>query len=280
MTHQPVVPFSRLGRPSSDDQKARTTANFNAIAAEYDVGPGHFAYFGRRLAEAAQIQTGHRVLDVATGRGAVLLPTAELVGCNGEAIGIDMAEQMLRGAAAEVDRLGLPATLQQMDGESLDFSDQRFDRVLCGFGLMFLRDLDRALQGFHRVLKSDGRLAVSTWHITQSDALNAVLAELGQHVDSNSQFSRLRDPAEVEVAVARAGFRNLDVHFERSAFVFRDLEEYWQAGRGTGVRPRIDALSAEQAANARELLAQRLERHRRPGGFQVEAVAIFALASP
>ena len=55
-------------------RKARAKTQFNTVAAEYDAGPGCFAHFGRRLVSAAKIQSGQRVLDVASGRGAVLFP--------------------------------------------------------------------------------------------------------------------------------------------------------------------------------------------------------------
>ena len=58
--------------------KALARAVFNAVAADYDAeGVGIFAHFGRRLVAAAGVAPGERVLDVATGRGAVLVPAAE-----------------------------------------------------------------------------------------------------------------------------------------------------------------------------------------------------------
>jgi ubiquinone/menaquinone biosynthesis C-methylase UbiE len=55
-------------------QKARVRAQFDTAALEYDTGPGCFAYFGKRLVESAEILPDHRVLDVATGRGAAFFP--------------------------------------------------------------------------------------------------------------------------------------------------------------------------------------------------------------
>ncbi len=207
-----------------------------------------------------------------------MIPAAEQVGADGEVIGIDLAEDMLHATAVEINRRGLPAKLLRMDAESLDFPDQSFERVLCGFGIMFLPNLDQALREFGRVLKRSGRLALSTWHVGQNDELNPVLAELGQSVDPHPQFTRLRDPAEVELALTRSGLHEVDIRIERATFVFRDLEEYWQTGPGTGARARIDALSSEQAVLARRLLADRLEPHHRSDGFHVDAAAIFALA--
>ena len=67
----------------SNDQEARkaqTITLFNALSSDYDSGAACFAHFGRRLVDVADINAGARVLDIATGRGAVLFPAAERVG--------------------------------------------------------------------------------------------------------------------------------------------------------------------------------------------------------
>jgi ubiquinone/menaquinone biosynthesis C-methylase UbiE len=60
----------------SDDaeaRKAQTGALFSSLALDYDP-VGIFAHFGRRLVAIVGIEDGQQVLDVASGRGAVLLP--------------------------------------------------------------------------------------------------------------------------------------------------------------------------------------------------------------
>ena len=69
--------------------------------------------------------------------------------------------------------------MQVMDAEHLDFPDASFDRVLCGFGIMFFPNQMRALGEFRRVMKSGGRLAVSTWRVAQTSEIEAAMAELG-----------------------------------------------------------------------------------------------------
>ena len=60
-----------------------------------------------------------------------------------------------------------------MTAEHLDFPDATFDRVLCGFGMMFFPDQLRAFGEFRRVVKSGGRLAVSTWRVSQTSEIEA-----------------------------------------------------------------------------------------------------------
>src|SRR5262245_26020432 len=106
-------------------RKARAKAQFNTVAAEYDAGPGCFAHFGRRLVTAAEIQPGQQVLDVATGRGAVLFPCAEQVGQTGQVVGVDLADEMVRATNEEAARRGISARAQVMDAEHLCVSQDQ-----------------------------------------------------------------------------------------------------------------------------------------------------------
>jgi ubiquinone/menaquinone biosynthesis C-methylase UbiE len=76
---------------------------FGRGARDYDrVGTPIFGRLGRRLVELAAVQAGDHVLDVATGRGAVLLAAAELVGERGRVIGVDLAEEMVALTSADM----------------------------------------------------------------------------------------------------------------------------------------------------------------------------------
>jgi ubiquinone/menaquinone biosynthesis C-methylase UbiE len=142
----------------SDDaltRKSETAALFSSMATGFDSG-GAFAHFGQRLVEVVGIEPGQRVLDVASGRGAVLFPAMERVGSAGEAVGVDLAEGMVKAANEEAQRRGFGTPARVMDAERLDFPDGAFERVLCGFGVMFFPHLDQALGEFRRVLKPGG----------------------------------------------------------------------------------------------------------------------------
>jgi ubiquinone/menaquinone biosynthesis C-methylase UbiE len=116
----------------SNDQEARkaqTKTFFNTLSSDYDSGAGCFAHFGRRLVEVAGIDAGACVLDIASGRGAVLFPAAERVGAGGEVVGVDLANAMAHAASEEAARRGLKAHVSVMDAEELTFPDEVFDFV-------------------------------------------------------------------------------------------------------------------------------------------------------
>ena len=77
-------------------QQQQAAAVWTRAASSYShTGPPFFQYFGKELVNFAQVPPGARVLDVATGRGAVLFPAAEKVGQEGEVIGIDYSSSFL-----------------------------------------------------------------------------------------------------------------------------------------------------------------------------------------
>jgi SAM-dependent methyltransferase len=260
-------------------RKAQTRAVFERVAPEYDLaGPGCFAHYGRRLVEVVGVEPGQRVLDVATGRGAVLFPAAERVGAAGTAIGIDLAEGMVRATGDEVRHRNLPASVRVMDAEQLDFPDASFDRVLCGFGVMFFPDLARALAECRRVLKPGGRLGVSTWRIAQADDLGAVIAQLGL-TDTGDDIAHFRDPVNLERPLVAAGFAEVCVRDDPTTFRFTGIGEYWETARSTGLRRWLDRLDAAQLDRARAALAERLQPFRQSDGYYLGAAALLATAT-
>lgn len=259
-------------RDEAAERKARTSALFDRIA------PGCFAHFGRRLAEVAEVGPGQRVLDVATGRGAVLFAAADRVGPTGEVSGIDLAEGMVRLTSEEATRRGLAARIGIMDAERLDFPDATFDRVLCGFGVMFLPNLGRALGEFRRALAPGGRVGLSTWRVSQGDDLVAVLMQLGLMKPGEAQALQFNEPEHLERPLVAAGFSDVRVLIDAATFCYRDVEQYWQDARGTGLRHWLDALDAAQTMRAKDALAERFRPHRRADGIDLTAVALLATA--
>ena len=112
-----------------------------------------------RVADAADIRPGHRVLDVACGTGVLTRAAANRAGPSGAVTGLDLSRGMLAVAAS------LSPTLRWQHGtaEALPFPDQSFDAVVSQFGLMFVPDPVAALREMMRVLVPGGRLAVAVW---------------------------------------------------------------------------------------------------------------------
>lgn len=259
---------------SPETRKAQVAAQFSQLAPVYDVA-GCFAHFGRRLVETVGVEPGQRVLDVASGRGAVLFPAAERVGSGGHVEGIDLAEGMVAAANAEAERRGVAARVRLMDAEHLDFPDASFDRVLCGFGIMFPPDQPQALRECRRVLKPGGRLGVTTWREAESHHLALVLSEVGRPQPRPPGW--ITDPDVLAALLTGAGFSDVRVVSDTHSFRHADLDAYWQSAMGTGARRGIEALSPEQTVQVRAALADRLEPYRQADGYIVPATALIAI---
>ena len=234
--HDPVAVAQR---------KQQTSGIYNRAAAAYDqLGPHYFSYFGRRLVELMQVPAGASVLDVATGRGAVLLPAAAAVGQYGRVVGIDFAAAMVVETTKELALRGLTnAEVYQMDAEQLEFPAESFDYLLCGFAVFFFPRLDRAMTEFRRVLKPHGRIGLTTWG-------NAYRAQ-AQWFDETVAAYLPRPPAAqptfhthagMEGVMDAAGFTGTQVVSEVQEFIYASKEEFWATLWSHGTRKALEAI--------------------------------------
>jgi len=107
----------------------------------------------RRLAAAAAVRPGDRVLDAACGTGDLAI--ADKKAGAASVVGLDFSERMLARA-----RRKAPLEWVQGDLLALPFEDASFDAATVGFGVRNVADLDAALAELRRVLRPGGRLAI------------------------------------------------------------------------------------------------------------------------
>lgn len=106
------------------------------------------------------VKQGAKALDVCSGTGDWAISLAEAVGENGQVIGLDFSENMLKVAAEKKQQLQAPH-LEFIHGNAMDlpFEDNTFDYVTIGFGLRNVPDYMTVLKEMHRVLKPGGMIA-------------------------------------------------------------------------------------------------------------------------
>lgn len=121
--------------------------------------PALFGQWASKVADAAQVQPGQRVLDVACGTGVLARAILPRAGPGGQAVGLDPNPGML----AVANELAPAVTWRQGAAESMPFPDQSFDAVVSQFGLMFFEDRQQAVREMLRVLTAEGRLVVAVW---------------------------------------------------------------------------------------------------------------------
>jgi SAM-dependent methyltransferase len=244
---------------------AKATDIFTKAAPTYDsVGPRHFTYFARELVDFAAVEAGSRVLDVATGTGAVLFALAERLADSGHVVGIDVTEAMLDRARAEARRRALRGVeLRRMDAHELEFADNSFDYVLCSFAFLSFRDKERALAEFRRVLAPAGWVCLLDaygWFFQhdprwswQEDILRSFGALPQEEV-------RPPAPGYLEAALQTSGFGALATTERSCDLRFRDEEEWWGWMWSHGSRQLLEAVPRARLEPLRRALFAGLGR--------------------
>lgn len=188
-------------------------------AYERYIVPAWMGGWAEDLVAAADLAPGQRVLDIACGTGIVARKAASLVGPAGTVTGFDADRNMLRYAARYAAGEGVgDIDWQAGDVARLPFSDRAYDAIFCQQGLQFFPDRPGAVAEMHRVLATDGRVAVSAWRAMERIPLFVILAEiLGNYLalDATAIFHAscsLSDRETLRGLFAKAGFRDIHVH--------------------------------------------------------------------
>jgi SAM-dependent methyltransferase len=106
---------------------------------------------------------GDAVLDIGCGFGDTTRRLAELVGPEGEALGVDVSEPFIASASREVEAAGLPnVSFRTADVQIAEF-DRSFDYAFSRMGVMFFANPVQALRNVRRALSPGGRLCAVVW---------------------------------------------------------------------------------------------------------------------
>lgn len=132
---------------------------------------------GETLCEAADVDAGSRVLDVACGNGNAALAAAHRF-CR--VVGIDYVPALLDRARQRAEAERLSIEFLQADAEALPFPADSFDAALSTFGVMFAPDQQRAARELTRVVRPGGKIALANW--TPEGFVGKMLVTVGKHV--------------------------------------------------------------------------------------------------
>ncbi|MFJ6137725.1 class I SAM-dependent methyltransferase [Kitasatospora sp. NPDC092286] len=247
---------------------------FNKAAKVYDQsGVEFFRPIGRRLVEFSGISAGASVLDVGSGRGAVLFPAAEAVGAGGEVVGIDISEEMVKYAQADAANLGLRHVgVQVMNGQRPEFAAGRFDAVVGSCSLFIWVKSADDVRPYLELLRAGGRFATaapsffSTAHGKWAlfpEAVNELLMpymllSLKQSGAYDSQFANaganwLITAESIEKTLADAGFVDIEVVEEELPVVVTSGEQWVEFTYTTGMRGMWERI---EESERRELIAE------------------------
>lgn len=117
----------------------------------------------------------HKILDIATGTGDMLLEIAK--NGNYELVGIDLSSNMLHIAQQKFNKLypNYSVKFILMPAEQLSFPDQQFDAVTIAFGIRNFENLSQSLSNIYNILKPQGKLLIIEFLKPQSFIIKYLL---------------------------------------------------------------------------------------------------------
>jgi SAM-dependent methyltransferase len=194
--------------------------------------PAIFGPWAPVLVEAASLQSGEQVLDVACGTSVVAREAAGRVGIDGKVIGLDLNPGMLAVARS----LGPNRVIEWQEGDAsaMPFPDAAFDIVFCQLGLQYFPDRPKALGEMNRVLASAGRLVLMVWRsIAQSPGFGLLADALERHVGAPAAAIMrapfcFASPEEVRALILGAGFQDVNVRAATGTVRFPSAEHFVQ----------------------------------------------------
>jgi len=196
------------------------------------VAPVLMGSFADEIVERLNVDEGSSVLEVAAGSGAL---TAALFPRVKSLLATDFAPQMIAVLRERLAVLGASnVRCEVMDGQALELDDSSFDAAACSFALMLFPDRRQGFAELCRVVRPNGRVAVTGWAGPDKveaiglllAALRAAFPEMPAPPSPPPVFT-LSDPAEFKAEMEATGFRDVDVELVARDLEVPDFETVW-----------------------------------------------------
>ena len=238
---------------------------WDRLAAGYDefVTPASNRDVAQAALRRAGLRPGMRLLDVASGSGALSIPAACL---GADVLAIDISPEMIAYLKARARQEGLSnLEARVMDGHALEMDDNQFDVAASQFGVMLFPDLPLGLDEMVRVTRAGGRVLVVAFGApTQVEFLTFFLSALqsvvpgftGLPLDPPPLPFQIADPEDLHRRMAEAGLEDVRVHRGIHELVVQSGQELWDwVVHSNPIGAQLVAgLAEEQRAGVRQVL--------------------------
>ena len=247
-----------LAAVKARQQATWSTGDFGRIGVRLSI-------VGETLAEAVDLRSTERVIDVAAGNGNASLAAARRLA---EVMSTDYVPALLEDGLRRAIAEGLILATRVADAEDLPFDDGSFDVALSTFGVMFAPDAPKAASELIRVVRPGGRIGLASWtpdgFVGELFKTTARFAPPPKGVLSPFEWGRRETIDALFGAHASAcSAREVDYVFrDVSARHFVDAFRRWYGPTNRA----FAALDAEGQAKLEAALLELLAKHDRGGG--------------
>jgi ubiquinone/menaquinone biosynthesis C-methylase UbiE len=267
----------------TDEAQRKAAVTYDAAADSYDDPANTFwACFGQKTIERLDLRNGQHVLDVCCGSGASALPAGDKVGPDGSVLGIDLSEKLLALARAKAKEQSLRnVEFRAGDMLALDLPEAHFDAVVCVFGIFFVPDMAAAVRALWRLVRSGGKLAITTWgprffEPATTAFWNSIRDVRPDLYKDFNPWDRICDPPSISALLHEAGIAHAKVVGEDGEHPIPSPEAWWAAVLGSGYRGTVEQLDAKDRERVR---TANLNYIRQSGINAVEANVVYATAN-
>jgi demethylmenaquinone methyltransferase/2-methoxy-6-polyprenyl-1,4-benzoquinol methylase len=208
---------------------------FNRIAGRYDLlnrllSFGQDIRWRKKLAHFLAHKDNQYVLDLATGTGDQLLYLFQESSRIGNAVGTDLALNMLEIGRKKISKKQLDQciSLEEGSAENIGYPENTFDALTISFGIRNVVNVSQSLIEMYRVLKSSGRVLILEFSIPKNRLMRKIyllyfrylLPFLGSVISGDKYAYRyLNETVETFPygndfchLLVRAGFQNVYMH--------------------------------------------------------------------
>ena len=203
------------GKTNYDDNE------FNQLSARY-------------LIEYSPLQKGQKILDIATGTGLVAIEAAQIVGSEGQVIGIDISSGMLNQAKQKIAALGLSNIEMIMaDTEVVKYPKNSFDGIFCCAALQFINNVPELLCRWYSFLVPGGFIGLCVFAETSFIAwhtLENVTKQYGVELGLISWYRLTGTEKKCHNLLTEAGFEAVGVRSKQvgNYLSLNQAKKQWQ----------------------------------------------------
>ena len=232
------------------------------------------------LLDAAEVRSGVRTLDVASGPG---YAAAAAAARGAPVAALDFSSSMVKLARSQNPEI----EFREGDAEALPFPDGSFDAVVMNFGMLHLAQPERALAEAFRVLHAGGRYAFTVWaKPEEAVGFGIILDAIRKHgnpdvpLPPGPPFFRFSDASECDKVLKIAGFRNVDVRKVPQVWRFSASGLLFEAFLAGSVRTQalLHAQSAPALNAIRDAVGRLAGEYENHGTVEIPMPAVLAAA--
>lgn len=231
-----------------------------------------------KILEAAQVNKGMTVLDVACGPGFLV---EEAAARGGTVTAVDFAPSMV--ALARKRNPGLDVL--EADAENLPFAENTFDAVTCALGMLHFSRPEQAAAEAIRVLKPGGRYVFTAWKPpVENPLMGLILGSIQKHgtlevdLPAGPPLFQFGESAACEQLLTDTGFTDILIGDAELTWQFASPEELVEALPTSTARlgPMLSAQKESDRPRIEQAIITGARSFETAEGLRIPAIVIVA----